>query len=111
MTRPIARIKPILKIIEEAWLRQPDTRLWQLLENAWVNWNTEDLTDFVSQMHKTYWTTPLLWWTYWVIWKSKLKYLPLEELEVTHMANIIDTQPQISPYVKDLLQKEIIKRI
>lgn len=61
MTRPIARIKPILKIIEEAWLRQPDLRLAQLLEVADIEWFTEDLTDLVSHMSYYYHTTPLLW--------------------------------------------------
>ncbi len=107
--RPIERIPAILKLIEEAWLKNPDMRLWQLLECANVNWNTEDLTTLVSNLNIAFWTTPLLWGTRWPIWDQPLKYLPIEELSEAHIHNILKTQSPVPP-VEKLLQAELIKR-
>mgnify|MGYP003451909973 FL=1 len=109
MTRPIERIKPILKIIEEAWMQNPDMRLWQLLLNPWISFHTEDLTDFVHIMSWAYGTTPLLWGTYWKDWKSPLKYIPLEEMETLHLANILQTQAPV-PWIEKVIKNEILKR-
>ena len=110
MTRPIARIKTILKLIEEAWLKNPDLRLWQLLYNADVGYNTEDLTTLVSNFHNQYWTTKLLWWTYGKSGNEPLEYKRLEELTTPHIYNILMTQ-WVRDSVKYTLRKELNLRL
>lgn len=109
MTRPVSRIKPILKLIEEAWTANPDLRLWQLLKNAGVDFHTEDLTWLVEALHETYWTTELLWGTRWKSWRSAVKYLKLEEIDSSHLVAILNTQ-KLDKKTYDILIWELAKR-
>lgn len=110
MTRPISRIPAILSIIQEAWVKNPDLRLGQLLENAWVNFFTEDLSTLVENFHKIYWTTPLLWWTFWINWDKPLKYLKLKDMETSHIQAILNTQ-DLTKEKSDILVSELLKRL
>lgn len=110
MTRPIARIKPILKLVEEAWMKNPDLRLWQLLENAWISFYTEDLTWTVEALHNSYGTTKLLWWTYGKMGDKPLKYKKLEDLTDTHIYNILMTQ-WVRTSTQEILREELKKRL
>lgn len=110
--RPVERIDAILSIVREAWVQNPDLRLWQLLINAWMNYNTEDLSDLVALLNKSYNTTPLLWWTRWKSWKAKLKYLQLWEITDEHLENIIKTQREfLKTSTMEILEKEYVKRL
>lgn len=108
--RPEERIDAILDIVREAWKAHPDYRLWQLLLNGVCDFHTEDLTDFVSNMSRQYWTTPLLWWTRWKSWKAKLQYKRVEDLSTTHIEAILKTQP-ISGNTRKIFEEEYAKRI
>jgi len=110
MTRPIERIKPILKIIEEAWMKYPYLRLGQLLENAWVCYQTEDLTNLVENFSKLYGTTPLLWGTYGKDWKQPLTYKKVEDLDAPHIYNILSTQ-ELRPETRVILRNELHNKL
>ena len=110
MTRPISRIPAILKIVAAAWIKNPDLRLGQLLENAWVNFYTEDLTTLVSNFHAVYGTTPSLWGTYGINWDEPLQYLELDDMDTDHLKAIVKTQWQISEELRDLFINEVLKR-
>ena len=110
MTRPISRIPSVLKIVAAAWIKNPDLRLGQLLENAWVNFYTEDLTDLVENFHEVYWTSPTLWWTYGINWDEPLHYLELADMDTSHIMAIVKTQTQISKELRDKFVNEVIRR-
>jgi len=109
--RPAARIKPILSIIEEAWNKNPDLRLMQLLENAWACFYTDDLTWLVECIGYCYGTTPLLWGTYVGKSKQPLRYVPLEQLETSHIRKILETQVFEKERVKIILTQELERRL
>lgn len=108
--RPEERIDAILDIVREAWKANPDYRLWQLLMNWCIDFHTEDLTTFVENMHRQYWTTKLLWWTRWKSWKAKLQYKPIGELDTDHIAAILKTQP-LAVETRKIFEEEYAKRI
>lgn len=110
MTRPISRIPAVLKIVAAAWIKNPDLRLGQLLENAGVNFYTEDLTDLVENFHEVYGTSPTLWWTYGINGDEPLHYLELKDMETSHIMAIVKTQTQISKSLRDKLINEVIRR-
>lgn len=110
MTRPISRIPAVLKIVAAAWIKNPDLRLGQLLENAGVNFYTEDLTDLVENFHEVYGTSPTLWWTYGINGDEPLHYLELEDMSVSHIMAIVKTQTQISKSLRDKFVNEVIRR-
>lgn len=110
MTRPISRIPAVLKIVAAAWIKNPDLRLGQLLENAGVNFYTEDLTTLVENFHEVYWTSPTLWGTYGINWDEPLHYLELEDMSVSHIMAIVKTQTQISKELRDKFVNEVIRR-
>lgn len=110
MTRPISRIPAVLKIVAAAWIKNPDLRLGQLLENAGVNFYTEDLTDLVENFHEVYGTSPTLWWTYGINGDEPLHYLELADMETDHIKAIVKTQTQISKELRDKFVNEVIRR-
>lgn len=110
MTRPISRIPAILKIVGAAWIKNPDLRLGQLLENAWIDFYTEDLTTLVSNLHIMYGTTPSLWGTYWINWDEPLHYLELDDMDTDHLKAIVKTQWQISEELRNIFISEVLKR-
>ena len=90
-------------------MKYPDMRLWQLIENIGINWNSEDLTDNVTLISQFSWTSPLLWWTYWKNWRAKLQYKSIYELDTSHIENILLTQT-LKPNIIDIFKKELKKR-
>lgn len=108
--RPEERIDAILDIIRDAWKSNPDYRLWQLLLNWVCDFHTEDLTTFVQNMSRQYWTTKLLWWTRWKSWKAKLQYKPIETLDTSHIEAILKTQP-LDVNTRKIFEEEYAKRI
>lgn len=110
MTRPIERIPAIIRIIEKAWLENPDWRFWQLLSNmGWVQFHEEDIS-FIERFWKFYNVDTLYWGTRWVDWKSPLTYILLSEMETSHIENILITEQHISEEVRHRLSDELIKR-
>lgn len=110
MTRPVSRIPAVLKIVAAAWIKNPDLRLAQLIENAGVNYYSEDTTDLVEKFNEVYGTSPTLWWTYGINWDEPLHYLELEDMETEHIKKVVKSKTWISKELRDKFVNEVIRR-
>jgi len=91
--RSLERIKPYLEVIGELWKEYaPDMRLGQFLENAWVDWNTEDINQWiilVAELCKKDPVNYILWGTRGKYADEPLEYKRLVNLDTDHLKAII----------------------
>jgi len=108
MTRKIERIEVVLDIIKDAWMKNPDMRLSQLLLNVGMDYHMEEL-ELIDRIGNTYDVDSMYWGTRGISWAEPLKYKKLSELGISHIENIIRTQ-DISMPTRLKLYNELIKR-
>lgn len=100
------RIRPILQLIEEIWAKNQDLRLGQLLENAGIDFNTEDVNWVVEKLTSHY-NLKLEDYALWGVLVSpserhqsesgeKVSYQRLCTLTSPHLENILKEIPQLS---------------
>lgn len=109
MTRPIERIQVVLNIIRDAWIKNPDLRLTQLIMNCWVTYQTED-SDLCKEIWDIYNVESIYWGTRGRNWDQPLTYKRLSELSSEHIRAIIATQFHINSDLRWTLVDELFKR-
>lgn len=103
--RPTERIKPYLEVIGELWVEYaPDMRLWQFLENAWVDWHTEDLNQWIIKIATFCKKDPvnyMLWWTRGKYADEPLEFKRLVTLDTDHLNAILThiAEPEVICWV------------
>lgn len=108
MTRKIERIEVVLDIIKDAWMKNPDMRLSQLLLNTWMDYHTEE-QELVARVWSVYDVDTMYWGTRGITWAEPLKYKKLSELSVAHIENILRTQ-EISMPTRLAMYNELLSR-
>lgn len=108
MTRRIERIEVVLDIIKDAWMKNPDMRLGQLLLNVGMDYHMEE-QKLVEAIGNTYDVDNMYWGTRGITWAEPLKYKKLSELSTAHIENIIKTQ-ELSMLTRLRMYNELLKR-
>lgn len=103
------RIECVLEIIKDAWIKNPDLRLCQLIWNVDWDYYTEDYT-LIERVWDLYDVDSVYWGTYWIDGNQPLTYLKLSQMSTSHIRNILKTQGQISKTTRDRLLAEYLKR-
>lgn len=118
--RPINRIKPFLKWLEEVWEENQDQRFGQLLINLGIiednfkDWNKE-ISDY--QIPFEYLREIQTWGTFG--WKrsernnllKRYKQVHIKDLDFDHIIKILQIQKYLSPYLRRILETELSFRL
>ena len=110
--RPIERIKPFMKWLEEEWLQSSDQRFGQLLINLGLveddlwTW-TREISDYpIPHEHVREFQT---WGK--IDWYTNHKQILIKDLDFDHIVAILETQTHIGDNLRTILEVELSWRL
>ena len=100
--RSPTRIAPIMDLVTTIWMLNPDLRLGQLIGNADIWYNTEDVNSAIEKLCLAYNLEFKHWALWWINYNWVIIYKKIDSLSTAHLKNIL-RQPYVGARMSNLI--------